>query len=274
MSAPGRSAGAPGRPGAGTAQVAATASGADIDASSARRRRRLHLRGPIWLLMILLFLGAVFVLIDRTATAVAQDKVATKLTGQAPFTSRPKVVIRGFPFLTQALRGRYRDIEVSGPGRPIPELGIVSITANLHGVHIPLSSIGSGVGSVPVDEIDMQVRVPVSRVGAAVGVPGLKLTQSGKNIKIVAPITAPLLGSVTVNATGRLSVNAKQISTTVSSVRVVGRPLPAALAEQLKKSLSVQLPISGLGLNVKAGAVRVVGSTVLLTGSGKNVVLH
>ena len=240
----------------------------------ARRRRRLHLRGPVWLLAIVAFLAVVFVLVDRTATTVAQDKIATKLTTQPPFTGRPTVVIRGVPFLVQAVRGKYRDIEVSGPGRPVAKLGIVAMDAHLYGVHIPLSAIGGGVGSVPVDRVDVTVLVPVSRLGPALGVPGLRMTQSGGYVKMIAPIKVPLVGTVTVRATGRLTVTARQIRTTVTSVDASGGSLPAVAAAQARRALTVSLPVTTLGLDVKAAAAKVVGSTVVLTGSARKVVLH
>lgn len=237
------------------------------------RRRRRHLRGPIWLICILLFLGCIFVLVDKTATAVAQDKVATKLTGQRPFTGRPTVVIHKFPFLTQALRGKYRDIEVSGPGLPVPKLGVAQISARLRGVHIPLSAVGTGVGSVPIDHADVTVTVPASRLGFALGVPGLKLRQSGANVRLSAPMRVAGGSAVNVDAIARLGVQARLVTVTLISVRVNGARAPSAVVATAKKTLTSRVAVPNLGLNVTAATARVIGTQLVITGSVNNIIL-
>jgi hypothetical protein len=254
--------------------VQAAASGPADAGDSPRRRRRRHIRGPIWLLCTLIFLGIVFVLVDKTATAVAQDKVATKLTGQRPFSGRPTVVIRGFPFLTQAVGGKYREIRVSGPGQPIAGLGAAQIDAQLHGVHIPLSDVAAGVGSVPVDHADVQVRLPVSRLGAAVGVRGLKLTASGSNLRVYAPISLAGLVNVNVTAIAHLGVSGRSITVTVGSVRINGSAAPSAVASAAERALTVKIPVDTLGFSVKAASATVQGGQLVVSGSADNVVLH
>lgn len=254
--------------------VQATPAAGEGTRTRAPRRRRRHLRGPIWLICILLFLGCIFVLVDKTATAVAQDKVATKLTGQRPFTGRPTVVIHKFPFLTQALRGKYRDIEVSGPGVPVPKLGVAQISARLRGVHIPLSAVGTGVGSVPIDRADVTVTVPASRLGIALGVPGLKLRQSGANVRLGAPVRVAGAAAVTVDAIARLGVRARVVTVTLVSVRVNGTPAPTAVVAAARRALRSSVAVPNLGLNVTAATARVIGTQLVITGSANNVVLH
>ncbi len=246
----------------------------DRAARRKRRRRRRFLRAAIWLTCVVVFLGCIFVLIDKTVTSVAQDKVATKLTGQQPFTGRPKVVIHGFPFLTQAARGKYSDIEVTGPGQPVAKLGIAQIDAHLHGVHIPLSAVGTGVGSVPVDHADVSVTLPASRLGPAFGVPGLKLSQSGRNVRVLAPLLIAGLASVKVDALARLTVRANAIAVMIVSVKIGGAAAPAAVVEAAKQGLGLNLPLGNLGLNVHAATARVVGSNLVISGSADNVTLH
>ena len=246
----------------------------DVAARRKRRRRRGFLRAAIWLTCVVLFLGCIFVLVDKTATAVAQDKVATKLTGQQPFTGRPKVVIHGFPFLTQAVRGKYSDIEVTGPGQPVAKLGTAQIDAHLRGVHIPLSAVGSSVGSVPVDHADVSVTLPASRLGPAFGVPGLKLSQSGKNVRVLAPLSIAGLASIKIDALARLTVRANAIAVTIVSVKIGGTTAPPAVVDAAKQGLSLNLPLGNLGLSVRAATARVVGANLVVSGSADNVTLH
>lgn len=266
------------QPAQASPEPATNASG-DVAADNAtarrkRRRRRGLLRAAIWLICVVLFLGCIFVLVDKTATSVAQDKVATKLTGQQPFTGRPKVVIHGFPFLTQAVRGKYSDIEVTGPGQPVAKLGTAQIHARLHGVHIPLSAVGSSVGSVPVDHADVSVTLPASRLGPAFGVPGLKLSQSGNNVRVLAPLPIAGLASIQIDALARLTVRANAIAVTIVSVKIGGATAPPAVVDAAKQGLSLNLPLGSLGLDVRAGTARVVGPNLVVSGSADNVTLH
>ncbi len=234
-------------------------------------RRR---RWPYVLVFILVFLVFVFVVADRISASVAQDRVANKLAGQRPFTGRPKVRIRGFPFLVQAGRGHYDDIEVSGPGQPVGPLGAVFIVAQLHGVHLPVSQAASGGDDpVPVDRADVAVRVSLDALAAASGVDSLQLRASGDQLIARAPVDVPGLGSVDVEATGALAPAGGRVVATLTSVRGVSAELPPGTEAAVRRALRVVVPVAGLPFDARAVSVTVEGGAVVISGSATGVVL-
>src|SRR6266487_4063862 len=81
-----------------------------------RPRRTRRRRWPLVLTVVFALLLVALVIADRVAVSAADAAVEKRLAEQAPFdaSNKPDVSIRGFPFLTQALSGKYDDIEVSG----------------------------------------------------------------------------------------------------------------------------------------------------------------
>src|SRR5512133_1572254 len=96
-------------------------------------------------LVIVLFVLAVVLLVaDRAGVVVAQSALAGKIQQQLDLDRKPDVSINGIPFLTQAIRGTYRDIEVQLPDVDAGDVRDVAVDARLQGVHVPLSDALSG----------------------------------------------------------------------------------------------------------------------------------
>ncbi|MBW3551514.1 MAG: LmeA family phospholipid-binding protein [Proteobacteria bacterium] len=67
----------------------------------------------------------------------------------------PDVTVRGFPFLTQALSGRYDRVDISARDAPAGEMTLTRLDTTLRGVRVTLSQALSGsVGEVPVDAVE------------------------------------------------------------------------------------------------------------------------
>ena len=110
------------------------------------------------LLITLLFLIVLLVAADRVALLVAEHVVATQLQSTGTLSARPSVSIRGIPFLTQAVAGRYDDVEVTASNVTSGRERLSSFQASLRGLHLPLSQALSGsVARVPVDLITSRV---------------------------------------------------------------------------------------------------------------------
>src|SRR6266480_3369678 len=106
-----------------------------------RPRRARRRRWPWVLAVVFVLLLVALVIADRVAVSAADAAVEKRLAEQAPFgaSNKPDVSIRGFPFLTQALSGKYDDIEVSGDSLRLEQVSGVDFDAHMHGVHVPLS---------------------------------------------------------------------------------------------------------------------------------------
>lgn len=77
--------------------------------------------------------------LDRLCVAVAERKAAECLS--VPFGHPAQVRVHGTPFVTQALRGCYRSIEVSGGGLRIGEMAGATLEASLHNGYLPLREL-------------------------------------------------------------------------------------------------------------------------------------
>ncbi|MFD3507722.1 DUF2993 domain-containing protein [Nocardia sp. NPDC058666] len=93
------------------------------------------------LLILLIVLAIALVVGDRVAVGVAQNEIARKIAAEYHLPHQPDVVIRGIPFLTQAVDGNYRHIDIrvgdwSGEGLSVHDLNIA-----LNDVSAPLADI-------------------------------------------------------------------------------------------------------------------------------------
>jgi hypothetical protein len=125
----------------------------------------------------LVVLAAVLVGADYGLAAAAEYQVSKRMRTELDLASDPSVDIHGFPFITQALSGDYRDISINATGVPAKDtLRDLEIDADLHDVRVKLSDLLSGnVSSIRVDEVDGQVKVKASDVGRLLKLPDLTI---------------------------------------------------------------------------------------------------
>lgn len=240
-------------------------------AGPARQHRR---RWPMVVIIVVLLLAGVLVAADRIAVGVAEDRVATRLVDQRPFLGKPSVRIHGFPFLTQAVGGRYRDIEVTGLGEPVAGMVDAHVDAELHGAHIPLSAARERVDTVPVDRVDVTITVPLLQLARVAGVPNLRLSSHDGALVAQAPFSLPGLGSITLSATVHLDVTEDGLTGTLSNLRVLGGILPGSVTDAARQAMHIHLALPKLGFSSSIGGVHVVGGNVVITGSADHVVLR
>ncbi|GAA2252211.1 DUF2993 domain-containing protein [Kitasatospora cystarginea] len=107
------------------------------------------MRGLLKLIIGLAVLLGLLVGADRIAVGVAQDEAADRLVSTGKISGRPKVSIDGFPFLTQAVAGRFDSVRLSGEGVTVSggreKVPLRSFSMQLSGVEV-----GSGYRSATV----------------------------------------------------------------------------------------------------------------------------
>ncbi|PVZ09434.1 DUF2993 domain-containing protein [Actinomycetospora cinnamomea] len=112
------------------------------------------------LLIALVVILAVLVGVDFGARWIAEDRVAVALQDALDLPNPPEVDVRGFPFLTQALDGRYDDVGLSAPGIAYGELRDLTLTADLSGVSLPLEDlVDARVERIPAERVTASARV-------------------------------------------------------------------------------------------------------------------
>lgn len=128
------------------------------------------------LIIGLLCLAGLAVVIDFGAAAYSEYRVSRSLRAGADLSADPEVTFHGFPFLRQAFNGRYDNIEINARGvRPdIP--GEIALEATLVGMTLPLGHLVDGsVRSVPVDYVDVRMRVEPTELGRLFDIPDLQV---------------------------------------------------------------------------------------------------
>lgn len=128
-------------------------------------------------LITVVVLAGVLVAADYGLAAAAEYQVSKKMKSELNLANDPSVDIHGFPFITQALAGDYKDISINATGVPAKNtLRDLEIDADLYHVRVKLSDLLSGsVQSIKVDEVDGQVKVKASDVGRLLGLPDLTI---------------------------------------------------------------------------------------------------
>ncbi|MFB7665064.1 DUF2993 domain-containing protein [Kitasatospora sp. NPDC056138] len=121
------------------------------------------MRGLLKLIIGLVALVGLLVGADRIAVGVAQDEAADKLAGSGVISGRPTVRIDGFPFLTQAVAGRFDSVRLSGEGVTVSDgreqVPLRSFSVRLSGVEVGSNyrsaTVHSGSGSGVVSYADV-----------------------------------------------------------------------------------------------------------------------
>lgn len=210
----------------------------------------------------LLVLCALAFAADRGALITARRELATEIQAEAHVRQRPEISLRGFPFLTQALRGRYAGGQVTLHDVRTDRLRVQSLVVDLRDVRVPLGDLLSGaVYAVPVGQLTGTARINYAELAAATGIPHLRLRSRAGRLEIALPVTR-LGQTVLIVATGRIAVSGQALR--ISSGQVQGLPVPQALVDfalaQLRNRLSLEhLPY---GLALAGVAVRDTGIEV------------
>ncbi len=121
-----------------------------------RPRTGVRVRRAVAALIVLvtLLLGA-----DYAAAALTEAFVSKQMRTQLNLADDPTVRINNFPFLPQALTGRYRSIDVNAEHVAIGPLRDVQVRTQLRNVTAPLSQLFGGSRTVAVREAEGTVRV-------------------------------------------------------------------------------------------------------------------
>ncbi|MFC5994498.1 DUF2993 domain-containing protein [Pseudonocardia hispaniensis] len=253
------------------------------------------------------FLIAVVVLIgllvaaDYGAAALAESAVSRQMRDQLNLSDDPSVRINGFPFLTQAISGDYRSIEVTADRIQIGELDEVQVRAQLRGVEAPLGELlGSGSRTIRVRDAEGTLRIGpddivrylpgVTKVRvenidenalkAAVedgGEPSLTAIDPDYAARLVGTVDVPLLGKREVSVIAVLRLAGRQIQVVPRDARIDDgsgkrRPLPAAAQSALQKMFALRIDPGTLPFDVVPTRLRARDGTLEITGTTSNLV--
>jgi len=226
------------------------------------------------LLVVFAVLAALLVVADRVAVAVADRAVARQIHTELALAETPSVSIRGIPFLTQALRGRYEDVRVRIANLDSGPLRGIDVDARLAGVRAPLRDlIGGRIDQVPVRQITGVLSVGYDDLARASGIRDLRITPTGDRLRVTGRVQ--VLGrTVEAAATGRVTVEDNDLLLTAEEATVAGLDAPAPVLAAAARLLSFRVSASGLPLALRITGVQTRPDALAVTAEARDVLLR
>jgi hypothetical protein len=212
------------------------------------------------LLVVVLLLLGLLVVGDRVAVGYAEEKVATQIAEKGGLQGTPEVDITGFPFLTQAIGGRYDDVRITLTADELGQPKGTRADIALHGVRVPLSAVLSGsVSEVPVDRIDGTATLSYALLSAQLE-GDTTVTREGRGLRITR--TVELLGqTLPLTAAGTVTLDGNDLVVDVQKVSGAGVEVPDWLLSRATDLLDLRYTVPELpfGLQLTGVAARADG---------------
>ena len=207
----------------------------------------------VLIVLVVLLLGAA-VVADRVGEGIAEDRVAEQVAARGGLAGTPAVDITGFPFLTQALAGRYSDVRVSLTAEQLGQPAGTRADVSLRGVRLPLSDALSGsVSEVPVERIDGTATLSYALLADALG-GGTTITPAGGGV-IVAR-TVELLGiEVPLSATGTVALEGNDLVVDVEGGEAAGVDVPDVVLDRAAERLDIRYAVPALPFGLQLTGV-------------------
>lgn len=243
--------------------------------------------------VVLVLLALSAGVLDRRCAQLAERKAGEYLS--APFGHPATVRVQGGPFLLQAVRGVYRDVEVAGSLR-VGDIAGADLVARLTNVHLPLRDLlRRRARELPAERVAGHVVLPYAGLAALTRIPGLVLTlegdgESGRLMASAAlplPIPLPMPGFgqlarvggeavLTLHEDGGVWLAVRGLS--LAGVSLAGLPLSSAVLElvltQLVPSLTVPIPLPPLPYGLQLDGLTPTAAGLVVDGSADAVVFR
>jgi len=181
------------------------------------------LQWSVAVLVLLLIVG------DRVGVMVAGNVIATRLQATGSLTSKPSVAIRGYPFVTQALSGRYGRIDVTADDVERRSVRFERLDLTLSGARIELRDALSGeVSGVPVEGLTASALISFADIAKRSKLRGVTVERAGRELLLTGFLT--VLGErITVRALLLVRLEGARLTLSPHSVDVEPDPTPETL---------------------------------------------
>lgn len=183
------------------------------------------------MLISVLLLALLAVAADRGAAYLAGRQVAQRIQLSEGLARRPSVTMRGVPFLTQAIQGHYRQVDVEVAGLRRGDLRIDRLAASLLGARVALQDVvHQSVAQVPVDGVRASVRLTYADLDEALRGRGLSVSpQEGNRVRVTGMVS--VLGQIVrASAVSDVRVSGESVVATARTVNVGSRLADQALS--------------------------------------------
>ncbi|MFC4530205.1 DUF2993 domain-containing protein [Sphaerisporangium dianthi] len=221
------------------------------------------------LIVFLILLGVLLAVLDRVAVAGVESEVARQVAAQYDLARPPAVKVKGIPFLTQAVAGRYEEVTVSIGKMTLPDGAQISrIDAVLHGVRAPLMDLIQNTAAASVTADKVTGTVVIARQTLDARAPrGLRVSGNGDDsLQVTGKIT---VAGIVIPVTAKMKIEVVQGGVRLTPENVNGIQVPNAT-----RLLSFTVPIKNLPLNLKIEKVRSTPEGLAVEGTATDVPLR
>ncbi len=224
------------------------------------------------LVVVALVLG-LLVLVDRVSVGSVEDQVATQLADEAGLRGAPDVDIAGFPFLTQAIAGRYDDVRISLTAEQLGQPEGTRADVTLRGVEVPLSSALAGsVQELPVQRIDGTATLSYALLSGEMGA-GTELSREGDGLRITR--TVELMGQqLRLTAAGQVTLEGDELVVDVDDASGAGMDVPGFLLDRVADQLDLRYALPALPFGLELTSVRPADDGVVIRAEATDTVLR
>ena len=231
------------------------------------------------LLIFLVVLTGLAALADIGLAVVAGNATADQVRVHEGLREDPDVSFKGFPFVTQAVAGEFRRVEVTVRDLERGGVTIDRIDATLEGVEVNLSEALKGrVSAVPVREGTATMRLTYGDLQTYLSrKPGnIRIAVRGGRPVVVSSFGIPGAGSVDVEGTPTVRVTSNSIRVSVSAVRaVIGDvTLTSALASAAAARASFTIPLEGLPFGIEVKSAELTDDALEVTATAAGLVIE
>lgn len=230
------------------------------------------------LLIFVAILAGLLALADRGLAVVAGNATAHQIRLHEGLREDPDVTFRGFPFLTQAVRGEFQRVDVTVRDLEREGLVVDRIDATLEGVQVDIGDALQGrVSAVPVEQGDATLRLTYGDLTSYLSrKPGnIRVVVRDGRPFVVSTFGVPGVGQVDVEGTPTVRTTATSVRVTVSRVRVVAgtASLTASLAASAAARASFTIPLEELPFGIEVTGARLTDAGIEVDATAEGLVI-
>ncbi|MFI9048071.1 DUF2993 domain-containing protein [Streptomyces sp. NPDC053427] len=224
------------------------------------------------LLVIVVILGALFVIGDRVAVNYAEGMAADKIRSSQGLEKTPEVSIKGFPFLTQIVGRNLTEVDAELGGMSANADGhtlrVDRLSAQFHDVtlgsdYTSIESAASATGNAHISYADLTKaaggQVKISYAGE----------KNGRSQVKISP-NVPVLN--TLEVTGSLTVSGNTVTLRADEIPAMCQALPRC-QQSVRSQTDHKWQLTQLPGNLKLDKVVTKADGISLTASGTDVKL-
>lgn len=223
---------------------------------------------------LLVVLACALAVADRALAARVERRAAVLLSD--PLGAPAQVRIIGTPFLGQAVRGRFNDVEISGAGVPVAAMRAERLDARLRNVYLPVRDLLTGrVEELPCEHLEGRILLSYAELARVSPVPGLAFEFAEGLLRATAALPVPGISALArVSGQARLQVRDGEVWLSVSRFAVAGLSVTSVVLGQLVPQLNVVVPLAALPWGLRLERITPTAGGLVVEAAAAAIVLR